>query len=132
MIFTEMRFPPKLRLTIATVTMVGGLGVLTSNMCAREAPTLSKTEVGSLIANARSAADHQKLAAYYRSEAERLESERQDHLEEAGKYSENKHARPKYASGGQHCRALAGYYGKAAQKARSLAEMHEGMARDVK
>ena len=91
---------------------------------------LSKRELKNLIARAETKADHEKLAAYYRSEAARLKAKQEDHEEEAAEYFKNpsSHPGPKYPTLGQHCRDLAGYYKMGAQKAIAMAEMHEGMA----
>ena len=97
-------------------------------------PQITKKEVKALIANARTRADHEKLAAYYRSEAARLSAQQHDHVEEAAEYSKNpsNHPVPKYPTLGQHCRDLAGYYGMAAQKAELWQTCHDSMAKDAK
>ena len=95
---------------------------------------MGKKEVKALITNATTRADHEKLAAYYRSEVAGLKTKQQDHEEEAAEYFKNpsSHPSPKYPTLGQHCRDLAGYYRMAAQKAEAMAEMHESMAKDTK
>jgi hypothetical protein len=101
---------------------------------AESTPKMSKKEVKALIANAKTAADHQRLAAYYRDEATRLKERQQEHEEEAIEYSKNPwcYTVPKYPTLGQHCRQLAGYYGMGAQKALKMAELHESLAKDAK
>lgn len=106
-----------------------------SPRCARaadEKPILTKKEVKALIANAKTPEDHRKIAAYYRSEAEGLAEKQREHEEDLAEYNRNSSHYPgKYPSMGDHCRQLAGYYGLAAKKAQSLAEMHEELAKQV-
>ena len=86
------------------------------------------------VPSARMAADHQKLATYYRQEAARLQEKQQEHEEEAAEYFKNpsSHPVPKYPTLGQHCRDLAANYKMAAQNALKLAELHESLAKEAK
>lgn len=50
---------------------------------AQSSPTLSKKEVKLLLASARTPADHQKIAAYYRDKAQRLTARSQEFAQQA-------------------------------------------------
>lgn len=91
---------------------------------------LTKKQLKALVANAKTPANHMELAAYYRGEAERLKAKQNEHEEEAAEYYKDplRHPGPKYPTLGQHCRDLAYYYGKAAERAQRLASVHEQMA----
>jgi len=104
--------------------------LLLATAAATDQTQLSKKEVMALIANATTPADHRRLAAYYRDEAQRLEEMRQEHLEMAAEYEKNpwKYS-SKYPTPAQHCRSLSANYSQAAKKALALAEDHESMAK---
>jgi hypothetical protein len=97
-------------------------------------PKMGKREVKALIGSAKTAADHQKLATYFRQEAARLRAKQQEHEEEAAEYFKNpsNHPVPKYPTLGQHCRDLAANYKMAAEKVLTLAELHESLAKEAK
>jgi hypothetical protein len=120
------------KLTVTLPVIAAVLTIFTLNaMGAGETKQLSKEQVKELIGSARTAADHERLAAYYQDEAARLQAEQRDHNEQAAEYLKNpsSHPVPKYPTMGQHCRELADYYGQAAKKATELASMHEELAR---
>jgi len=52
--------------------------------------TLTKKELKALTASAKTAADHERLAEHYRSEARRLEAKQREHEQELAKYYENR------------------------------------------
>lgn len=94
----------------------------------RNKSTLTKKELKTLIANAKTKADHQKLADYYKSEAERLETEAKDHDEMAESYKKNPNplaVKHPEQFGESHCREMARRFREAASQAESLATMHE-------
>jgi hypothetical protein len=120
------------QLTIVLIVAAAMLALFTLDITGAEKAKLpNKKEVKELIANARTPADHERLAAYYRAEAARMQAEEQEHSEQAAEYFKDpsRHPIPKYPTMGQHCRDLAGYYGQAATKAAELASMHEELAR---
>jgi len=94
---------------------------------------LSKKELHLLIKNAKTQQDHEKLSAYYRAEALRLEEQRTEHVQMAKEYAENpmSHRPTKWPDPARHCRELVSLYTDAAKHATALAEYHEGMASDV-
>ena len=105
-----------------TVTQIGS---------AQSGQHLSKKELRTLIANAKTKADHEKLAAYYKSETERLLADAKKHEEMADEYHRNppmlasKHP---MAIGEDHCRYVAERLNEAANKTQALAAMHEQLA----
>ena len=94
---------------------------------------LSRKELKALIASAKTRADHERIAAHYRAEAERLEAKHREHEEDLAEYYKNPARYPgKYPTMGDHCRSLSAYYKMAAERATTLAEMHEQLAQDAK
>ena len=91
----------------------------------------SKKKLKTLIANARTPEDHERIAAYYRAEGEQLKAKQREHEEELAEYLKNpsSHPVPKWPTMDQHCRQLIFYYSKAAQKAFELADLHDQMAK---
>lgn len=91
---------------------------------------LSKKELKTLIATARTPEDHLRLAAYYRAQANEYFARQKQHQADAEVYDSNPSQYPtKPISAGQHCRDWAGNDGRSAKQALALAEMHEAMAR---
>ena len=98
-----------------------------------EQEKLTRRELKTLIASAKTPADHERIATYYRAEAQNLEAKQREHEEELAEYYKNTSRYPsKYPTMGDHCRSLATHYKMAAQRAAELAEMHEQLARNVK
>ena len=95
---------------------------------------LSKKRLKTLIANARTPEDHERIAAYYRTEGEQLKAKQREHEEELAEYLNNpsSHPVPKWPTMDQHCRQLIFYYSKAAQKAFELADLYGEMAKKAK
>ena len=121
------------RLGITAVLAIALLTVAVGR-AAPQQEKLSRQQLKWLISSAKPPADHERLAAHYRDEAERLKAKQREHEEEAAEYYKNpsRHPSPKYPTLGQHCRDLADYYGMAAQKALTMADMHGKMAREAK
>ena len=95
--------------------------------------TLTKRELKALTAAAKTGADHERIAEYYRSEAKRLESRQRQHEQELAEYYRSPVRYPgKYPTMGDHCRSLVSYYKIAAAKAAAKAEMLERLARGVR
>jgi hypothetical protein len=93
---------------------------------------LARKELKDLIASAKTPADHERLAAHYHSEAQRLEAKSREHEEDLAEYYKNPSRYPsKYPTMGDHCRSLVGYYKMAAERAATLALMHKALADGV-
>lgn len=93
---------------------------------------LNRKELKALIASAKTPADHERIAAYYRAEAQRLEGKYREHEEDLAEYKNPLRYPSKYPTMGDHCRSLADYYQMAAKRATALAEMHESLARKAR
>jgi hypothetical protein len=95
---------------------------------------LSKKELKTLIAGAKTKVDHERLAAYYRSETERLLAEAKQHEEMADAYHRNPPmlaSKQPMAFGEGHCRNLAERLKEAGNKTKALAAMHEQLAQQA-
>ncbi len=108
---------------------IGITGFAAGAGAAEQAPPLTKQQVKELIKTAKTPEDHMKLAQYYRYEADELKSEAKDHEEMGAEYIN--HIVPKNGTMSQHCKDIAAYYAKAAQKAEEMASMQEEMAKSA-
>jgi hypothetical protein len=94
-----------------------------------QGPKLSTKEVKALIAEAKTAQDHHKLACYFRAEA-RDEAAKAKYHEEMGKlYEGSTNEKHDMAA---HCRQFADEARKAAESDNQLAAEHEKMAEQAK
>lgn len=116
--------PPRALLVAAAITLALGSA---GQRAAAEGQTLSKDELHELIRNARTRQDHERVAAYYRAEAQRLKAAGKEHAETAAKY-EDRIIGYKGSFPDRHCKALAAGYARTAAYVRALAEYHEKMA----
>ena len=86
-----------------------------------------------LVANAKTPADHEKLAAHFQTEATRLAAGAKEHEQLAGIYAKSPSAHdvkhPNSPETASHCRTLAELYSKAAKEAEAMAAAHDQMAR---
>lgn len=105
----------------------------TAGLAVEPSKTLSKKEVRTLIEKASTPADHNKLAQYYRVQADKFEAEATEHADMAKMYrarpgvSEMK--RPMSPDTASHCETLAENLHKAATEARALSAAHAEMAK---
>jgi hypothetical protein len=109
--------------------------VATGSLRAQGSDTLSKQELKTLIGNAKTAQDHERIAKHFDEEAVQLEAEANEHQELAAEYKanptmqESKHPMSGKTAG--HCQYFADDLHKAAQQARELAADHREMAKHV-
>jgi hypothetical protein len=102
---------------------------------AQDSGTMSKEEVKTLIANAKSAEDHERLAKHFDAEAIQLDAEANEHQELVAVYKanpsgqESKHPMSGKTAG--HCQYFADDLHKAATQARELAADHRDMAKQA-
>ena len=96
---------------------------------AKHAP--SKKQLTQLIASAKTAEGHFRLAARYREEAQSLKDKKNEHIEMGAEYDKNPQKYPTKPSPGRHCRDLAGYYSQAEKRALELAQMHDDLAKSL-
>ena len=110
-------------------------GVVSVPAGAKDNP-LTKSELKSLVTNAETKAEHERIAQYFDAEAVRYETEAKDHAELAPFYKKSpdpalsKHVGSPRAF--EHCDALSKNLLKSAEEARNLAAEHRGMAHDAK
>jgi len=97
---------------------------------------LSKSELNALLKNAKTPADHMRIASYYREEAQRLRSSAEENLRQAAIYDNNppfaamesKHGAA-FGMGATHCRYWAKRDAEDAAKAEAQAALHEDLAK---
>jgi hypothetical protein len=98
-----------------------GLLVVSGTLWAGQDDLMSKKELKTLVANAKTAQDHVRLARHFAAKAEQLEADAKDHFELSDSY--NRRDR-----GFNHCAALAKELHQAAEDARQLSADHSDMA----
>ena len=93
----------------------------------------SSEDINQLIAHANSSTDHQKLADYYKVEAQRAEAAAHEHEDMLKAYAENAstHEAMKGHTPEAYCRDMIQVYKREAQLDMGLAQLHERMAKDV-
>ena len=99
-------------------------------------PVISKKELKVLLKTAKEPVEHQKIAAYYRQEAQRLTASSKEHAELAEIYAKNppnpamvaKHGTA-FGQGAPHCNRWAQLDAEQAKEAEALAALHEDMAK---
>jgi len=97
---------------------------------------LSQRELNTLLKNAKTPADHLRIASYYREEAQRLRSSAEENLKQTTIYDKNppfsamesKHGAA-FGMGATYCRYWAKRDAEDAAKAEAQAALHEGMAK---
>ncbi len=123
--------------TIAFVALFALVVGTVSTAQAAEPKHLSKKQVKTLIATAKSPADHMQLARYFKAEADRLEAEAKEHDELAEVYRKSMTSQasaiknPMAPNTAGHCEYFAKSVREAAKSARELAAAHEQMAKDA-
>lgn len=117
----------------AALVMVSLLTVAAGTAAAVEPKgALKPKEVKALVANAKSPADHLRLARHFTAMAEKHEAEAKEHDELAAEYSRNPQMRgkmPMAPNTAEHCRYFAEHCRNAAKQMRSMAADHEAMAK---
>ncbi|MGD0775936.1 MAG: hypothetical protein ABSC05_24225 [Candidatus Solibacter sp.] len=111
------------------------LGVTPHMNAADSKVRLTKKEVKTLVATAKTPEDHMKLARYFNQEADQLEAEAKEHDELAQEYRKNPNPMasklPMSGRTAEHCAYFAKSTREAAKAARELAAAHEQMAKDA-
>lgn len=94
---------------------------------------LNKNELKTLIANAKTPQDHERLAAYYRSQEQLAKSGVAEHEQMLQRYHENplSHRFTKTPSPDDHCRTMIRLFGDKARHFSALAQYHERLAEDL-
>lgn len=121
--------------TVLVLGLVAGLAVAVS-VRADDTKLLKKAEIKNLIANARTAAEHERIAQHFDAEAAQWEAEANTHEELEQYYRRNpdptawRYSRSPRSF--EHCVSLVKDLRRAAQESRELAANHRGMAKDAK
>jgi hypothetical protein len=94
---------------------------------------LSKQQLLSLIATAKTSAEHNRIAQYYGAEAKAYLAQSQEHEQMAEQYKKNPViSSSKFATGTvNHCEYLAQHFKESATQMQELAQEHEQMAKDA-
>ncbi len=105
----------------------------TSTMHQHMAEKLSKQQLLSLIATAKTPADHRRVAEYYHAKVQDYLVQAKEHGEMAEAYKKNPMtSASKFATGTvDHCEYFDQSFKDMATKMQELADMHEQMAKDA-
>jgi hypothetical protein len=124
-----------------TITILSLALALTVAAFAQGAPAqqpkpehLSKQQLNTLIADAKTPAEHQRIAQYFDAEAAKYAAEAKEHEGLAQAYLKSGPASAKYPGGMQtfsHCESMSKSLQKAAENARQLASDHQQMAKNA-
>jgi hypothetical protein len=125
-------------LSLRTALVLGLVTVLAIAVTVRADDTtlLKKAELKNLIANAKTAADHRRIAQHFDAEAAKWEAEANTHEELEQYYRRNpdptawRYSRSPRSF--EHCDSLVKDLRKAAQESRQLAADHRGIAKEAK
>jgi len=114
---------------LAVLTIVISAGQL---LAADSKGLLSKSELKQLVAKARTAEDHLKLARHYSAKAAEHEAEAQEHEALAAEYRRSPPTpaakQPMSGRTAEHCEYFAKHCRNAAKELRAMAAMHEEQA----
>jgi hypothetical protein len=120
----------KMRTAISAVIVVltmGPLGYVPLDIASAEDKNIEQ-----MITAAKTSADHNAVADFYRAEGSRLQREAEQHAGLAKKAVGEAGGQMPWASHhyewAEHCRKLADSLGQAAQEAQALAKIHESLA----
>jgi uncharacterized membrane protein YqiK len=107
---------------------------LSSPAWAAKAKTAEDVQINSLIQNARTKADHEKIAQMLEQEAKDEEAKAQSLKDQAEAYKEHKHGLygKDMADLWEHTIALSHHYEDSAKRHRGLAEIHRRIASEIK
>ena len=111
---------------------------VSSQAASTSGDTLTNKQVKELIANAKTPADHMKLAKHFDAKADELAAESQKHAQLADQYrhtqvlASDEHTPTNYyVDEAEHCAHLASKLSEAADAARDLAHDHEKVAQQA-
>ena len=129
-----------LRLAVSAVATLMLTAVVSVPAGAAKAKILNQSELKNLIANAKTAADHERIAQYFDSETTKYQVEAKDHNELAASYQSfaststipYKAAATANFRNAEHCNGIASQLRNAAEEARQLAADHREMAKQAK
>jgi hypothetical protein len=95
-----------------------------------KAEKLNKQQLQSLIASAKTPAEHERIAQYYEAKAQNDLAQANEHAQMASQFKQNAvTSSPKWSTGTvNHCEYLAQSFTEDAAKMQALAQEHEQMA----
>ena len=112
------------------------LATVVPTLAAEPQGMLKSAEVKALVTNAKTPADHQKLARHFTAMAEKHDAEAKEHealaVEYAKRPSGHEVKHPMSGQTADHCKYYAEHCRKAAKEMRSLAAAHQAMAKAAK
>ena len=114
-------------LLLAAVLSLGAFGTGTPVRGQQTSPKLTSKQVNSLIENAKTPEDYEKLAAYFNQKAAALEAEATEHKDMANAFHKGKSPVMQNA---ELCDKAAADETKAAQENRAIADSYKKMAED--
>ena len=125
-----------LHVAVLTVSLALLSLVPAFSVAADKKQVISKKELKVLLKTASEPADHQKIAEYYRHEAQLLTDSSKEHQDLAAIYAKNppypamesKHG-DAFGQGASHCKKFAELQAEAAKEVEALATLHEDMAK---
>ena len=119
-------------LVVALVLMISVAGLISAAQ--QKAPEkLTKQQLLSLIATAKTPAEHRRIAEYYHAKAQDYLAQAKEHEEMAEAYKKNPMtSSSKFATGTvNHCEYFYQSFKDMAAKMQELADMHEKMAKEA-
>lgn len=118
-------------LSLAFVMTMAAFGQTTSAP-QTEPEHFSKRQLNTLIAGARTPAEHQRIAQYYQAKAQDYLAQAKEHEQMVAAYKANPSLTAKsQASTINHCEYFVKTFNELAVKSKELAQMHEQMAKDA-
>ena len=118
-----------LLVAVMSLTMLGAMSPARGDETSSK---LTSKQLRSLIASAKTPADHQKLAAYYRDMAAEAKANAAEHERILAAYNQNPSTHPAAKSAGgpaEHCRTLIRLYNDEAKEDLAMADQHDQMAK---
>ncbi len=129
-----MVYPNFTRLKMGSLLLLAVFAT-TGSMLAADTDHLSQQELKTLIAGAKTAQDHERLARHFEAEADQLDAEASDHQDLAMEYKANpsgqEQKHPMAGKTAKHCQYFADDLHKAAREDRALAANQRAMATDI-
>lgn len=117
-------------LSLVVVLVVTAFGQTSSTNNQEQTEKLGKKQLLSLIATAKTPAEHRRIAEYFKAEAQDYLAQSKDHEQMAEAYKKNPVlSNDKFHLGTvNHCEYLAQHFREVAAQFQELAEIHEKMA----
>ena len=117
----------RVTMLLAAALLVFAAATLPTMRAGAQSTVVTADNLNQMIANAKTSADHEAIAAYYKEEAAEAEKNAQLHEQSAETYRKAKIAKPVYMA--KMCDGIATMWKKIAAKDLLLAKAHEAMAK---